>query len=75
MTAKKIAGVILLVLISLVVISAIPSILESNYYANVNRQSEQMSNPVLLSNGIVCDSKNIVGFGANGYCEQGGFRP
>jgi len=75
MAAKKIAGVILVVLIGLVVISAIPSILESNYYASVNRQTEQMSNPVLLSNGQICDSKNIVGFGANGQCKGGGFKP
>jgi len=75
MAAKKIAGIILVVLIGLVVISAIPSILESNYYASVNRQTEQMSNPVLLSNGQICDSKNIVGFGASGHCKGGGFKP
>ena len=77
MAAKKIAGIILVVIIGLVVISAIPSILESNYYASVNQKTQQMDNPVHLSNGIICDSKNVVGWSSspNAYCKEGGFRP
>jgi len=75
MAAKKIAGIILVVIIGLVVISAIPSILESNYYASVNKQTEQMENGVLLANGMACDSKNVVGMGQSAYCKEGGFRP
>jgi len=74
-TKSKIAGIVLGIIIGLVVISAIPSILESNYYASVNQQTEEFENGVLLSNGIACDSKNVVGMGQNAYCKEGGFRP
>ena len=76
-TKSKIAAGVLAVLIGIVVISAIPSILESNYYASVNQKTQQMDNAVMLSNGEICDSKNVVGWSSspNAYCKEGGFRP
>jgi len=55
MAAKKIAGIILVVIIGLVVISAIPSILESNYYADIYRQQEEIRNA-----GIQSDVKDFL---------------
>ena len=66
---QKIAAIVLGVLLILVVISAIPSILESNYFAKVNKITDQMENGVHLPNGEICDAKYVVGMGANAYCK------
>jgi len=43
-TKSKIAGIVLAVIIGIVVVNAIPTILESNYYADIYRQNEEIRN-------------------------------